>query len=122
MYLMTPPIYILILPNGTDGWHPRLTLCNVPSKRRKALKMWFLIRASGYTSFRKQLGDAQRTENRFDAVQTGCMFILLSMYVSVDRYIRQNIQDIIEISNNVEYPKIFLTATFNPHWPEIKNA
>lgn len=80
------------------------------------------LRASDYTSLRDSLGDSGRGEDEADAVRAGRLFILPSTHIGGDRYMRQQMHDIIAISNQVGHPDIFLTMTCNPNWPEIRRS
>ena len=76
-------------------------------------------RAADYTALRDSLGDSGRAEDEADAVRAGRLFIFPSTYIGGDRYMRQQIHDIISISNQIGHLDIFLTMTYNPSWPEI---
>ncbi|CDF40520.1 ATP dependant DNA helicase [Chondrus crispus] len=76
------------------------------------------LRPSDYTSLRESLGDSGSGEDEADAVRAGRLFILPSTQIEGDRYMRQQMHDIIAISSKVGHPDIFLTVTCNPNWPQ----
>ncbi|CDF37673.1 unnamed protein product [Chondrus crispus] len=164
-----PLSYVLLFPNGRDGWYPELRFSSVQDGRRTKITPmmyygWHLferagdfstilhaarlfqqylvdqfckveaerlsylrhnqtqLRAADYTSLRDSLGDSGRAEDEADAVRAGRLFILPSTYIGGDRYMRQQMHDIIAISNQIGHPDIFLTMTCNPSWPEITRA
>ncbi|CDF36294.1 unnamed protein product [Chondrus crispus] len=164
-----PLSYVLLFPNGRDGWYPELRFSSVQDGRRTKITPmmyygWHLfersgefstilhaaplfqqylvdqfckveaerlsylrhnqtqLRAADYTSLRDSLGDSRRAEDETDAVRAGRLFILPSTYIGGDRYMRQQMHDIIAISNQIGHPDIFLTMTCNPSWPEITRA
>ncbi|CDF41005.1 unnamed protein product, partial [Chondrus crispus] len=164
-----PLSYVLLFPNGRDGWYPELRFSSVQDGRRTKITPmmyygWHLferagdfstilhaarlfqqylvdqfckveaerlsylrhnqtqLRAADYTSLRDSLGDSRRAEDEADAVRAGRLFILPSTYIGGDRYMRQQMHDIIAISNQIGHPDIFLTMTCNPSWPEITRA
>ncbi|CDF36122.1 unnamed protein product [Chondrus crispus] len=164
-----PLSYVLLFPNGRDGWYPELRFSSVQDGRRTKITPmmyygWHLfersgefstilhaarlfqqylvdqfckveaerlsylrhnqtqLRAADYTSLRDSLGDSRRAEDEADAVHAGRLFILPSTYIGGDRYMRQQMHDIIAISNQIGHPDIFLTMTCNPSWPEITRA
>ncbi|CDF33944.1 ATP dependant DNA helicase PIF1 [Chondrus crispus] len=80
------------------------------------------LRAADYTSLRDSLGDSGRAEDEADAVRAGRLFILPSTHIGCDRYMRQQMHDMIAISNQIGHPDIFLTMTCNPSWPKITRA
>ncbi|CDF38585.1 ATP dependant DNA helicase [Chondrus crispus] len=161
-----PLSYVLLFPNGRDGWYPELRFssdddgrytkitpmmyygwhlferagefstilhaarlfqqylvdqfCKVEAERLSYLRHnQTQLRAADYTSLRDSLGDSGRAEDEADAVRAGRLFILPSTYIGGDRYMRQQMHDIIAISNQIGHPDIFLTMTCNPSWPEI---
>ncbi|CDF37017.1 ATP dependant DNA helicase [Chondrus crispus] len=164
-----PLSYVLLFPNGRDGWYPELRFSSHDDGRRtkitpmmyygwnlfersgefstilhaarlfqqylvdqfcKVEAKWLSylrhnqtqLRAADYTSLRDSLGDSGRAEDEADAVRAGRLFILPSTYIGGDRYMRQQMHDIIAISNQIGHPDIFLTMTCNPSWPEITRA
>ncbi|CDF40386.1 ATP dependant DNA helicase [Chondrus crispus] len=120
-----PLSYVLLFPNGRDGWYPELRFSSDDDGRLEAERLSYLrhnqtqLRAADYTSLRDSLGDSGRAEDEADAVRAGRLFILPSTYIGGDRYMRQQMHDIIAISNQIGHPDIFLTMTCNPSWPEI---
>ena len=160
-----PLTYVLLFPDGRDGWHFELSLSGGTSRRNKvtpkmfyawklfqrpsefstllhagrlfqqylvdqyakseAEKLKYLrqnqarLRASDYSALREALGYSGRMQDEADIVRAGRLFILPSTYIGGDRYMRQQLHDIIAISNKVGHPDIFLTMTCNPQWPEI---
>ncbi len=48
--------------------------------------------------------------------------VLPTTHVGSERYMRQKMLNIIEISNSIGHPDVFLTMTFNPRWTEIKET
>ena len=54
--------------------------------------------------------------------RAGRMFVLPTTYIGGDRYMRQQMYDMIAVSNKVGQPDIFLTMTCNPNWKEIRSA
>lgn len=72
------------------------------------------LRASGYTSICKQLGDPQCTENEVDILCTRRVFELSSIYFGNVCYMRQNNHNIIEISNKKGYLDMVFTMKCNP--------
>ncbi|CDF41007.1 ATP dpendant DNA helicase [Chondrus crispus] len=97
--------------------------CKVEAERLSYLRHnQTQLRAADYTSLRDSLGDSRRAEDEADAVRAGRLFILPSTYIGGDRYMRQQMHDIIAISNQIGHPDIFLTMTCNPSWPEITRA
>ncbi|CDF39089.1 ATP dependant DNA helicase [Chondrus crispus] len=130
---LDPLSYVLLFPNGIDGWYPELRFSSVQDSRRTKItpmiqKLSYLrhnqtkLRAADYTSLRDSLGDSGRAEDEADAVRAGRLFILPSTYIGGDRYMRQQMHDIIAISNQIGHPDIFLTMTCNSSWPEITRA
>ena len=163
-----PLCYVLLFPDGRDGWHPELRqpgtartrpkispkmfyawkLFQRPSEfnillhsarlfqqylvdqyaKSEAEKLSYLrenqqrLRASDYSSLREALGDSGRMQDEADVVRAGRLFILPSTHVGGDRYMRQQLHDIIAISNKVGHPDVFLTMTCNPRWPEITRS
>ncbi|CDF39624.1 Helicase-like protein [Chondrus crispus] len=164
-----PLSYVLLFPNGRDGWYPELRFFSDDDGRRTKITPmmyygWHLferagefstilhaarlfqqylvdqfckveaerlsylrhnqtqLRAADYTSLRDSPGDSGRAEDEADAVRAGRLFILPSTYIGGDRYMRQQMHDIIAISNQIGHPDIFLTMTCNPSWPEITRA
>ena len=97
--------------------------CKVEAERLSYLRHnQTQLRAAGYTALRESIGDSVRAEDEGDAVRAGRLFILPSTYIGVDRYMRQQMHDIIAISNQIGHPDIFLTMTGNPSWLEITRA
>ncbi|CDF32173.1 unnamed protein product [Chondrus crispus] len=97
--------------------------CKVEAERLSYLRHnQTQLRAADYTSLRDSLGDSRRAEDEADAVRAGRLFILPSTYIGGDRYMRQQMHDIIAISNQIGHPDIFLTMTCNPSWPKITRA
>ncbi|CDF39890.1 ATP dependant DNA helicase [Chondrus crispus] len=123
-----PLSYVLLFPNGRDGWYPELRFsidqfCKVEAERLSYLRHnQTQLRAADYTSLRDSLGDSGRAEDETDAVRAGRLFILPSTHIGCDRYMRQHMHGIIAISNQIGHPDIFLTMTCNPCWPEITRA
>lgn len=78
------------------------------------------LRAADYSSLCKQPTDPGSNENEVDTERAGPLFILLSIYVGGDRFMRQNMHGIISVSNKIVYPDILLTMTYTPQWHEIK--
>ncbi|CDF35745.1 ATP dependant DNA Helicase Pif1 [Chondrus crispus] len=164
-----PLSYVLLFPNGRDGWYPELRFSSEDDGRRtKITPMMFYgwnlfgragefstilhaarifqqylvdrfckveaerlsylrhnqtqLRAADYTSVRDSLGDSGRAEDEADAVRAGRLFILPSTHIGCDRYMRQQMHDIIAISNQIGHADIFLTMTCNPSWSEITRA
>ncbi|CDF33589.1 Putativ ATP dependant DNA helicase [Chondrus crispus] len=94
--------------------------CKVEAERLSYLRHnQTQLRAADYTSLRDSLGDSSRAEDEADAVRAGRLFILPSTYIGGDRYMRQQMHDIIAISNQLGHPDIFLTMTCNRSWLEI---
>ena len=97
--------------------------CKVEAERLSYLRHnQTQLRAADYTALRDSLGDSGRAEDEADAVRAGRLFILPSTYIGGDRYMRQQMHDIIATSNQIGHPDIFLTMTCNPNWPEITRA
>ncbi|CDF33021.1 unnamed protein product [Chondrus crispus] len=131
-----PLSYVLLFPNGRDGWYPELRFstrlfqqylvdqfCKVEAEWLSYLRHnQTQLGAADYTSLRDSLGDSRRAEDEADAVRAGRLFILPSTYIGGDRYMRQQMHDIIAISNQIGHPDIVLTMTCNPSWPEITRA
>ncbi|CDF38542.1 unnamed protein product [Chondrus crispus] len=164
-----PLSYVLLFPNGRDGWYPELRFssdhdgrrtnitpmmyfgwhfferagefstilhaerlfqqylvdqfCKVEAERLSYLRHnQIQLRSGDYTSLRDSLGDSGRAEDEADAVRAGRLFILPSTHIGCDRYMRQQMHDIMAISNQIGHPDIFLTMTCNPSWPEITRA
>ncbi len=80
------------------------------------------LRAEDYTALCEALGDSGGGFDESEAVRTGRLVVLPSIYVGGDRYMRQKMHDIIAISNKLGHSDIFLTITRNPKWPEIQRA
>lgn len=80
------------------------------------------IRAADDKSICEQQEDPGSAENEVDAVRAGRFFILLTIYVGCDRYMRHSMYIITCISNNVRYPDILLTTTCNSQWRELKDT
>lgn len=76
--------------------------------------------ASDYASLREALADSGRLEDEVDLVRAGKMIILPSTFVGSDRYMQQELQDIMGVFTKVGTPDIFITMTYNPNWPEIQ--
>lgn len=72
------------------------------------------LRTADYTSLCEQLRDPRKTENKVDAVGADRLFILPPTYAGCNRYMLQNIQDIILISKKFGYPDFFSTMTCKP--------
>lgn len=68
------------------------------------------------------MGEPGNAEKETDALRAGRMFVLPSTYIHGDRYIRRIMRKIIAVSNKFGFPEIFLTMTWNPQLPDIKNA
>ncbi|CDF40383.1 ATP dependant DNA helcase [Chondrus crispus] len=137
-----PLSYVLLFPNSRDGWYPELRFSSVQDGRPRLFQLYLVdqfckvaaerlsylrhnqtqLGAADYTSLRDSLGDSGRAEDEADAVRAGRLFILLSTYIGGDRYMRQQMHDIIAISNQIGHPDIFLTMTCSPSWPEITRA
>jgi len=97
--------------------------CKVESERLSFIRHnQSKLRAEDYTTLRDLLGDSGMLEDEHDMVRSGRLFVLPSTHVGGDRYMRQNLQDIIAMSNTFGHPDIFLTMTCNPKWPEITRA
>ena len=78
------------------------------------------LHASDYTALREFLHEFRRGEEEDDAVRTGRFFILPSTHIGGDRYMSQQMHEVIPISNKIRHPDIFLTVTCNTNWFEIR--
>ena len=81
-----------------------------------------VLRASDCTSLRESLGASGRDEDGADAVRAGRLFILTSTHIRGDIYMRQQMHEIIAISNKIGHPDIIRTVTCNPNCTEICRA
>lgn len=94
--------------------------CKVEAKRLKFIRRnQETLRAADYTTIQEALADAGNQENELEFDRAGRSFVLPLSYIGGDRYMRQNMYDIIAISNKVGHPNFFRTITCNPAWPEI---
>lgn len=57
----------------------------------------------GYSRFHEQLEDSERVQDDADMVCSGCIFILASSYIVIDRCMRQPMHKIISISTTNAY-------------------
>lgn len=107
-------------PSISTVWFPSVLQSNVWASR-VSKKNQTAFCASYCTSLENNL-EILNAQNTNDDVRAGLTFLSSSTYVGGDSYMRQNMNNIIAISNKVGYPEIFLTTTCIPQWPDIKNA
>lgn len=53
-------------------------------------------------------------------VRAGRLFIIPSTYVDGKKFMRQQMQDIVAISNTIGHSYFFITITCDPYWSEIR--
>ena len=63
-----------------------------------------------------------KIEKNNSASDFGKLFVLPSIHIGSDRYMRQKMHEIIAISNCIGHPDVFITLRRNPHWPEIQRT
>ena len=78
------------------------------------------LRAENYTRLRELLGDSAGIIDEFNSVRAGRLFILPSIFVGGDRYMRNALHDMLALTTQLGHPDLFVTITCNPNWREIK--
>lgn len=97
--------------------------CQVESERLSYPRQNQLsIPAADCISLCELLGDAAHIDAESVTTCTRRFFILASIYVGRDHFMRQNMHEIISISNKVGYISTFLLITSSLPRPEIKIA
>ncbi len=82
------------------------------------LKKQQSLRSENYTALRELLGGPS---DESDPVRSGRLVVLPSTYIGGELYMCQKMHDIIATSKKMGHLDIFLTMTWNPNWPEIRN-
>ena len=95
--------YVLLFPNGEDGWHT-----DIPSNKVQMEQEELPMLAS------IAMGDHDENIN--------LEIILPSSHMGSKRQMNQLFQDSMAICHPFSKPDIFLTMMANPNWPEIQDA
>lgn len=72
------------------------------------------LRVSDYYALCELLRNCGNIEDETDTVRVGYLFISPSSHVCGDSYMRQNMHNIIAVSNTFGYPDIFMTTKYHP--------
>ncbi len=80
------------------------------------------LRTENYAALRGLLGYSEGTNDELEAVRSGRLVFIPSTCISGEQYMRQKMHDIIETSNKMRHPDIFLTMTCSTNWPEIRSS
>lgn len=80
------------------------------------------LRASYYRYLLEMLGDSRRLEDEADVVRAERLSILPSSHVSGDRYMGQQMHEIIGTTKLICHPDYFIAIICNPRWPEITRS
>ena len=80
------------------------------------------IRDSHYTDLRYLLGDTGGVDGEAESVREGILFVLRTTYIAGNRYMGQQMHDIIPVSDITGHRHIFVTMKLNPNWPEISRT
>lgn len=98
-------------------------LCKMESQHPNWLRMnQRKLHASDYTSLTKALGDSGGGQDEAGETRAGNLIVLRSTFRSGDRFMGQQLQDMIAISSSLGHPDVFLTVTSNPKLPEITDS
>lgn len=94
--------------------------CKVQSEHQTQLRLkQATLKAADYTNLRHQLGDSANASDKAEAVRSSHMCASPPTYVGCDQNMRQNMQEIIAILEDVRYADVFLTMTWNSQYSEI---
>ncbi len=75
-----------------------------------------------YAALRQLLGDSGCPNDEPEAVMSGDVVVLPSIYIGSERYMNQKMHDIVATSNKMGHPDLFRNMTFNSNGPEIRRS